>query len=188
MSERTDAQQAIDYSIVMPVYFNEGELRTTFEGLEREVIAKNPDLTCEIIFVDDGSGDGSLDELLELHEEHPDVVRVIKLALSRKGYQVDVARNGEQALEKLHTRTYDVLITDYQMPRMDGQRLCQVLHEEIPGPKPLTLIITAKTDSGLRDWAEQAAHTEFLEKPLSLRRLTARLDDHFGSESTLEGS
>ena len=121
-----------------------------------------------------------------LVDDEPHVIRVIKLALSRKGYQVDVARNGEQALEKLHKRTYDVLITDYQMPRMDGQRLCQALHEEISGPKPLTLIITAKTDDELRAWAEQSAHAEFLEKPLSLRRLTARLDDYFRSASELE--
>ena len=115
-----------------------------------------------------------------LVDDEPHVIRVIKLALDRKGYQVDVARNGEQGLEKLRTQTYDVLITDYQMPRMDGQELCRALHDEIAGPKPLTLIITAKTDSELRDWAEKSADTEYLEKPLSLRRLTARLEDYFG--------
>lgn len=123
-----------------------------------------------------------------LVDDEPHVIRVIKLALDRKGYQVDVARNGEQALEKLHAQTYDVLITDYQMPRMDGQRLCQALHDEIAGPKPLTLIITAKTDSELREWAEQSADTEFLEKPLSLRRLTARLEGHFGGSPAAQVS
>jgi dolichol-phosphate mannosyltransferase len=73
------AAGTVDYSIVIPVYYNEGELRTTFEAIEREVILENPELSGEVVFVDDGSGDGSLAELLELHAEHPEIVRVIKL-------------------------------------------------------------------------------------------------------------
>ncbi len=72
-------ENAIDYSIVLPVYYNEGELRTTYEALEREVFTKNPELRGEVVFVDDGSGDGSLAELQELHAEHPETVKVLKL-------------------------------------------------------------------------------------------------------------
>ena len=71
--------EPIDYSIVLPVYYNEGELRATFEGIEREVIAEHPELRGEVIFVDDGSGDGSLAELLELHAEHPQTIKIVKL-------------------------------------------------------------------------------------------------------------
>ena len=42
-------------------------------------MAHNPGLCCEVIFVDDGSGDGSLDELLRLREKDPQIVKVIKL-------------------------------------------------------------------------------------------------------------
>lgn len=73
------ADTAVDYSIVLPVYYNEGELRATFEAIESEVIAKNPELRGEVVFVDDGSGDGSLAELMQLHAEHPEIVKVIKL-------------------------------------------------------------------------------------------------------------
>ncbi|MBN1451812.1 MAG: glycosyltransferase family 2 protein, partial [Anaerolineales bacterium] len=69
----------VDYSIVIPVYFNEGTLKTTFEALSKEVIGQNPELTCKIIFVDDGSEDGSLDELLELRASFPDLITVVKL-------------------------------------------------------------------------------------------------------------
>ncbi len=114
-----------------------------------------------------------------LVDDEPHVVRVIKLALDRKGYSVDVARNGEEALGKLRARPYDVLITDFLMPRMDGQELCEALHANGPIPKPLTLVVTGKTDVTLRAWAEQLPSTEFLEKPLSLRHLTARLESYF---------
>jgi len=67
-----------DYSLVIPVYFNEGCLLPLMESLQNDVISKNPQLTCEVIFVDDGSGDRSLDELLEIREKY-DHVEVIKL-------------------------------------------------------------------------------------------------------------
>lgn len=69
----------IDYSIVIPVYFNEGVLTITLSELLSRVIHQNSELSCEIIFVDDGSEDGSLEELLRLQLQHPTVVKAIKL-------------------------------------------------------------------------------------------------------------
>ena len=69
----------VDYSIVIPVYFNEGCLAKTVESIKREVIEKKPNLTCEIIFVDDGSEDRSLEELLNIRKKDPDLVKIIKL-------------------------------------------------------------------------------------------------------------
>jgi glycosyltransferase involved in cell wall biosynthesis len=68
-----------DYSIVIPVYYNEGSLAPTLHDIQSQVIARNPDRSCEIIFVDDGSGDGSLAELLTMQRSHPELVRVVKL-------------------------------------------------------------------------------------------------------------
>lgn len=73
------ADTKLDYSIVIPVYFNEGALTVTMESIKNNLIDHNPSLRCEIIFVDDGSGDGSFDELLRLHEKDPQIVKVIKL-------------------------------------------------------------------------------------------------------------
>ena len=68
-----------DYSIIIPVYFNEGCLVATMQSLSDDVILRNPEYACEIIFVDDGSGDGSLDELLAIQKSYPGIVTVIKL-------------------------------------------------------------------------------------------------------------
>jgi dolichol-phosphate mannosyltransferase len=48
-------------------------------SIKDDVIARNRSLCCEVIFVDDGSGDGSLDELLHLRQIDPQIVKVIKL-------------------------------------------------------------------------------------------------------------
>jgi len=68
----------IDYSIIIPVYYNEGMLKNTMDSLKKEVIEVNPNYIGEVIFVDDGSGDGSLKELMEIKSSNPDIVKIIK--------------------------------------------------------------------------------------------------------------
>jgi glycosyltransferase involved in cell wall biosynthesis len=68
----------IDYSIIIPVYYNEGSIEKTFNILQDKVISINKDLRCEIIFVDDGSKDNSLNEIQALKEKHPDLIKIIK--------------------------------------------------------------------------------------------------------------
>jgi dolichol-phosphate mannosyltransferase len=68
-----------DVSIVLPVYFNQENLETTLGSLKADVVDRHPGLRFEVIFVDDGSGDSSLDVLLGLQRKHPALVRVIKL-------------------------------------------------------------------------------------------------------------
>ncbi len=73
------SEPRVDFSIVIPVYFNEGSVTKTFESLRTDVIAKQPHRVAEIVFVDDGSGDGSLAELVGLQQAHPELIRVVKL-------------------------------------------------------------------------------------------------------------
>jgi glycosyltransferase involved in cell wall biosynthesis len=79
MTATKPADSVVDYSIVIPVYFNEGALEGTMTSIKKDVIAHNPGLDCEVIFVDDGSEDGSLAELMGLHKQDPHTVKIIKL-------------------------------------------------------------------------------------------------------------
>jgi dolichol-phosphate mannosyltransferase len=74
-----DCRNSLDCSIIIPVYFNEHSIEPTLSLIEREVIARNQDRSFEVIFVDDGSGDGSLDVLLQTQRRKPQLVRVIQL-------------------------------------------------------------------------------------------------------------
>lgn len=68
-----------DVSIVLPVYFNQENLPRTVATLKAEVIDLHPQKRFELVFVDDGSGDRSLEVLLELQRQNPGLLRVIKL-------------------------------------------------------------------------------------------------------------
>lgn len=69
----------VDFSIIIPVYFNQGCLISAFKALQEQVFSRQQDKTYEIIYVNDGSTDGSMDELLQIQKEHPDKVRIIDL-------------------------------------------------------------------------------------------------------------
>jgi len=68
-----------DLSIVIPVYYNAGTLENTMISLKGCVLDAQPGLKAEVIFVDDGSGDRSFDELLSIRKSYPDLARIIKL-------------------------------------------------------------------------------------------------------------
>jgi len=81
-----------DFSIVIPVYFNEGSLTPTMEALASLVLKRNDGLVGEVIFVDDGSKDQSLSELLAIQSSFSHIIRVIKL--TRNFGQVSALRAG----------------------------------------------------------------------------------------------
>lgn len=69
----------VDYSIVIPVYFNEGCLLPLFRALATEVLQANPGRQGEVVFVDDGSKDRSFDELRQIASDSPSNVTLVKL-------------------------------------------------------------------------------------------------------------
>jgi dolichol-phosphate mannosyltransferase len=63
----------IDISIIIPVYFNEGSIKTTYKILKEKIFVKFPNLQFEIIFIDDGSRDNSYNEMCEIKESDDNV-------------------------------------------------------------------------------------------------------------------
>ena len=109
-----------------------------------------------------------------LVDDEPHVSRVMKIALDRRGYEVEMARNGEEALARQRSEPFDVIITDYQMPKMDGRGLCEALAADAPEPAPLTLLVTGKTDPQLRGQAPCACSS--LMSAISRRAFNRSLD------------
>lgn len=77
--EEKNSAKYIDFSIIIPVYYNQGCLVPAFQALHQEVFLKQSERTYEIIYVNDGSKDESMMELLEIRKMHPENVRIIDL-------------------------------------------------------------------------------------------------------------
>jgi CheY-like chemotaxis protein len=108
-------------------------------------------------------------------DDEPNVVRVLKLMLERAGHKVRTAADGLQGLELLRAELPDVLITDIQMPRMDGRELVRSVHAEMPQRGFDIYVMTSMTEREEREWVRQVPRVAFLEKPVSPRQLVASL-------------
>ena len=110
------------------------------------------------------------------------ISRILKRSLQTRGYQVESCQNGEEALEWLQEAEFDIVLTDYQMPKMDGKTLCETIRRDHDDKVALLILSTAVADEALSDWALQFRDTLYLEKPVSVRRLCALVDDHFAGD------
>lgn len=114
-------------------------------------------------------------------DDEPHVIHVLKVFLEKNNYDVISASNGLEALQNLNMTDPDVIITDVQMPKMTGQELCEKIRADSANAHCRLIVMTSRTDNELRTWAKSFENLEFLEKPLSPRRLVAYLRDYFNS-------
>ncbi|MFZ5918797.1 MAG: response regulator [Chloroflexota bacterium] len=91
------------------------------------------------------------------------------LALLGPTFQVVVAHSGHQALSLLQDGTFDLVITDFQMPRMNGLELAQAIRGRFPGTK--VVLITAYPTALLAAQTHALALDGYLVKPFSTRNL-----------------
>ena len=107
-------------------------------------------------------------------EDEEDLAVLLRRALERRGFRVDLASDGTEALEALAVRQYALLITDIFMPRMSGLRLVEVARQRWPHLPAIVI-------TGLGDWQSyvQAMNlhvVEYLTKPVRLHKILAAVE------------
>ncbi|MGH9497818.1 MAG: response regulator [Terriglobales bacterium] len=75
--------------------------------------------------------------------------------LEERGYAVESATNGQEALEVLKRITPDIVVTDMQMPKMDGSELITALKSQ-PSTKDIPVVIVAGRQSGFENTEKRA--------------------------------
>ncbi len=106
--------------------------------------------------------------------------RVIELKLRNAGYQVLIAKNGEEGLNLIKSQRPDVVITDIVMPKLDGKAVCMKANEFKKEWPFLTLIITCSITFNEKNWINGMKDTQFMEKPFSLNKVLGCVDRYFG--------
>ena len=110
-----------------------------------------------------------------LVDDEPMALRVMRQTLEKDGFQITTAFDGKDALEKITASRPDVLITDIQMPRMNGKELCLQIQASMPDRLFPIFITTSLTAHEHRDWSGEISNLFFVEKPISLRKLRISL-------------
>lgn len=102
---------------------------------------------------------------------------VVRFNLERSGFEVTLARTGDDALHQVSSQTFDILVTDYEMPGVNGAELCRVIREELKQEDLRILMCSAKGLELNRDELSDRYGLEaILFKPFSIRELTGLLN------------
>ncbi len=106
-------------------------------------------------------------------DDEPAVRASLERALALRGYRVELARDGADALDQLAERAPDVILLDVMMPGLDGFEVCRRLRSV--GDRTPILLLTAR--DALRDRVEglDAGADDYLVKPFAREELLARL-------------
>jgi signal transduction histidine kinase/ActR/RegA family two-component response regulator len=112
-----------------------------------------------------------------LVEDNPVNQKVAIRMLQKLGCVVELAENGQQALEKLERASYDIVLMDMQMPVMDGLTATRLLRqrEQQTGHHQVVIALTANAMQTDRELCLDAGMDDYLSKPLTLDALQVML-------------
>src|SRR5919199_6456934 len=110
---------------------------------------------------------------LLLVEDDPAMVRALSRGLRAQGYAVDVASDGDDALEQAAVSEYDAIILDLMLPARDGFEVCRGIRAS--GSWVPILMLTARAAVGDRIRGLDAGADDYLPKPFDFGELLARV-------------
>ena len=110
-----------------------------------------------------------------LVDDDLEIVETLKFALTRSGYEVVVARNGNEALVLAQTEQPDVMILDLMMPKRSGFLVLEALRQKGQNPLPV-IVITANEGSRHREYVEILGVREYFCKPIPIESLLESIE------------
>src|SRR4051812_18834689 len=100
---------------------------------------------------------------------------MLRFALEEAGHAVDIARNGRDALRILEGGEHHLVISDWEMPKMNGVELCRAMRSRDLGAYTYFILLTARDGSEATVEGLAAGADDFITKPLNPDELTARV-------------
>ncbi len=105
-------------------------------------------------------------------DDEPPIVDMLSYNLRRGNYEVVIAWDGEEALQKARLEQPDLIILDLMLPRLDGLEVCRTLRRERDVP---IIMLTARDDEIDRVVGLELGADDYVVKPFSMRELMARV-------------
>lgn len=108
-----------------------------------------------------------------LAEDERDLAEALVRGLLRQGYAADAAYDGEEALMLAERNSYDLVILDLGLPKVDGMEVCRRIRAS--GSPARIIILTARVGPEDRAKSVEMGAADYLVKPFHFRELLARV-------------
>ncbi len=108
-------------------------------------------------------------------DDHPDNVEIIDARLSSRGYQIETATNGQEALDKVQVSPPHLILCDVMMPVMDGYEVSRRVKGDESLPFIPIILVTARDSTQDKVEGLEAGADDYLTKPINFPELEARV-------------
>ncbi len=95
--------------------------------------------------------------------------QMLETFLTKKGYEVNASHTGNDALAKIKSNNYDIVLTDVRLPDRDGNEILQILKEEHPGTK--VILMTGYAEVNLAVDAIKTGAFDYISKPINPEKM-----------------
>ena len=170
ISAKSKAGKGSEFRIILPVT-NKAPLEQTLP------IKPDPESEPAITLVPVDEKEEVAEEItpqLLIIEDNRDVVRYL-FSILENDYQVEMAENGEEGMEKALENIPDIIISDVMMPKMDGFELCDKLKKDFRTSHIPIILLTAKADYSSKIEGLERGADAYLAKPFNKEELLVRL-------------
>ena len=124
--------------------------------------------------------------LILLVDDELDILEITRHILNKEGFEVQVATNGAQAVEKAIASKPDLILMDVMMPVMDGMEACRQL-KELPDTKNIAIVfLTARNEEFAELAGFEAGADDYISKPIRPRVLLSRVKAILRRRNTLK--
>lgn len=110
-------------------------------------------------------------------DDDEDILLMIKRLLTARGYECDVARNGQEALDSLEADPFWLVVLDVMMPVIDGMEVADRVRDDPRLGGPHVVFVTGRGDVAPSQRHRATDRTTFLTKPFSPSKLVEAIRD-----------
>ncbi len=118
-------------------------------------------------------------------EDDPSIRLGLKRSLEFEGFSVELARDGEEAIQRAFDKKPDLIVLDIMLPRVNGFEVCRTVRK-YDSALPI-LILSAKGEEGDKVPGPEPGADDYIVKPFSIRELTARIKAALRRRRAMEG-
>src|SRR5512132_2148608 len=116
-------------------------------------------------------------------DDEPNIVTSLEYLMTKSGYDVAVARNGEEALALVESFMPDLVLLDVMMPRRSGYEVCQAMRERAPWRHIRIVMLSAKGREAEVSKGLSLGADGYVTKPFSNRELIAKVAELLGENA-----
>ena len=108
-------------------------------------------------------------------DDEQDILELVSYNLQKEGFHIETSLNGEDALQKIRSDRFDLVLLDLMLPGMQGMELCRTLKSDDTTASMPIIMLTAKSEELDKVLGLEMGADDYITKPFSPRELIARV-------------